>query len=77
MRLAFAFLEEATSSGSFVTFSFSFPAVLESSLHPSSLETSLESCVVILVVDSEGVGISFKEFFCAIFLLDPIAFVVV
>ena len=64
--------EEALSSGSFATFAFSLAAAIESSIHLSSLEAPLKPCVVLFVVDPEGIFICFKEAFCAIFLvLDP------
>ena len=76
VRPAFPLLEEAFSSGSFAAFAFSLPAAsFESSFHLSSLETPLEPCVVLLVVDPEGVLIRFMETF--LFILDPISFVIV
>ena len=78
MRSAFLPLEKASASGSFSAFSFAFAPAFESTLHFSSLETSLKPRVVVLVVDPEGVLICFKETFRAIlFILDPIALLVV
>ena len=78
MRSAFPLLEEASASGSFSAFSFAFALALESTLHLPSLETSLKPRVVVLVIDPEGVIVCFEKPFCAIlFILDPIALLVV